>query len=342
MNRRQTIPPQQKYTIKQFQAEFPDDDACLDYLMHKRFPGAVALCTTCKVDRKHYRVTGRTCYACPVCGSHLFPLAGTIFHKSSTSLTTWFYVIKLMTSTRVGHLRKADSAGDGRDLQMRLADDEAGPATHGRAHQTPGRGRDRRSLFRRRGQQQAAAPQRQGQDARSGHRGAWRQGLGARHGRGDERRYLADCRRSPTARAMVYADPPKRFRRPWMGQNHKLAPSTTPPRQGYAHTNTIDGFWALVKRGIHGVYYQVGAKYLQSYLTNFPTGTTAATSCARCSLSFWSRRRRRFALRRGRRSWLYGGSTGEVQQIAEVGFCAVWPAASGRNVCICLLVERVA
>ena len=38
---------------------------------------------------------------------------------------------------------------------------------------------------------------------------------------------------------------------------------------GYAHTNTIDGFWSLVKRGIKGVYYQVGSAYLQSYLNEY-------------------------------------------------------------------------
>ena len=102
MNRRQTIPPQQKYTTKQFLADFPNDDACLEYMLNRRWPGGIALCVECRVERKHYRVTGRTCYACPVCGNHIFPLAGTIFHKSTTSLTTWFFVIKLMTSTRVG------------------------------------------------------------------------------------------------------------------------------------------------------------------------------------------------------------------------------------------------
>ena len=34
---------------------------------------------------------------------------------------------------------------------------------------------------------------------------------------------------------------------------------------GLAHTNTIDGFWSLVKRGIKRVCYQVVAEYLQSY-----------------------------------------------------------------------------
>jgi hypothetical protein len=38
---------------------------------------------------------------------------------------------------------------------------------------------------------------------------------------------------------------------------------------GPAHTNSVEGFWSLVKRGISGVYYQVGAEYLQSYLNEY-------------------------------------------------------------------------
>jgi transposase len=38
---------------------------------------------------------------------------------------------------------------------------------------------------------------------------------------------------------------------------------------GNIHTNTIEGFWSLVKRGIGGVYHAVSHKYLQSYLDEF-------------------------------------------------------------------------
>jgi hypothetical protein len=57
----------------------------------------------------------------------------------------------------------------------------------------------------------------------------------------------------------------------WMGQNHKHSTVNHSERHvdGYAHTNTIDGFWSLVKRGIKGVYYQVGIDYLQSYLNEY-------------------------------------------------------------------------
>lgn len=102
MNRYQTIPKEQKYTAKRFEAEFPTEDSCLEYVKERRFPGGLALCVNCKIERKHYRVSGRTSYACHACGNHIYPLAGTIFHKSTTSLRTWFYVIRLMASTRVG------------------------------------------------------------------------------------------------------------------------------------------------------------------------------------------------------------------------------------------------
>src|SRR5262249_18964014 len=38
---------------------------------------------------------------------------------------------------------------------------------------------------------------------------------------------------------------------------------------GDIHTNTIEGFWSLVKRGIGGVYHAVSQKYLQSYLNEY-------------------------------------------------------------------------
>src|SRR3990172_5826500 len=38
---------------------------------------------------------------------------------------------------------------------------------------------------------------------------------------------------------------------------------------GNVHTNTIEGFWALVKGGIKGVYHSVSPDYLQNYLDEY-------------------------------------------------------------------------
>jgi hypothetical protein len=38
---------------------------------------------------------------------------------------------------------------------------------------------------------------------------------------------------------------------------------------GDIHTNSIEGFWSRVKRGIGGVYHAVSEKYLQTYLNQY-------------------------------------------------------------------------
>lgn len=82
-----------RYTIKDLQKQFPNEDACLDAVFDMRY-GDVTTCPKCGViDTKFYRVKGRKCYACMHCGYQLHPLAQTIFHKSETPLTTWFYVM---------------------------------------------------------------------------------------------------------------------------------------------------------------------------------------------------------------------------------------------------------
>jgi transposase len=88
-----------KYTFKQFQTEFPDDDACLDRIMDARY--GFEVCPKCGVVSKLTRIQGRRAYACKE-GCHIYPCAGTIFEHSSTSLSLWFHAMYLMTSTRNG------------------------------------------------------------------------------------------------------------------------------------------------------------------------------------------------------------------------------------------------
>ncbi len=91
-----------KYTFKQFQAEYPDDAACLAGVMRSQYGGTRFFCPGCGVEAEFHAMTKRRAYACQECGHHVYPCAGTIFHKSSTKLTHWFFAMYLMTSTRHG------------------------------------------------------------------------------------------------------------------------------------------------------------------------------------------------------------------------------------------------
>jgi transposase-like protein len=87
--------------------EFPNDDACLKWLWENRYSpdGRHALCPICSEIRtfRHYITRQqRQSWTCTHCGQHVHPTAGTIFHKSSTSLHLWFYAMYLMTNTRCG------------------------------------------------------------------------------------------------------------------------------------------------------------------------------------------------------------------------------------------------
>ena len=91
-----------KYTFKEFQAEYPTDEACLDRIMVEQHGGTEIACPRCKEQSKFSRITKRRAYACQFCGHHIYPCAGTIFEKSRTKLTHWFFAMYLMTSTRHG------------------------------------------------------------------------------------------------------------------------------------------------------------------------------------------------------------------------------------------------
>jgi transposase len=96
-----------QFSLMEFMREFPDDDACLVYLWRTRHApdGETAYCPKCEGERtfKRYKTAQRRqSWTCTACRHHVHPTAGTIFHKSSTSLHLWFYAMYLMASTKCG------------------------------------------------------------------------------------------------------------------------------------------------------------------------------------------------------------------------------------------------
>lgn len=89
-----------RFTIDEFRVRYPDNDACLDKIFELRFKGLV--CPKCESDNKFVRVKGRRSYCCPNCAFQVYPTKDTVFEKTTTPLTFWFYAIFLQTTTRNG------------------------------------------------------------------------------------------------------------------------------------------------------------------------------------------------------------------------------------------------
>ena len=123
------------YTLKDFQKQFPDDATCLEWLKNRLYPDGI-FCEACEAVTKHHRVFSRPSYSCDHCGHHVHPTADTIFHKSPTPLTTWFYAIYLM-ATRCGISAKQIERETGvtyktawrmfKQIRSMLTDEKSGP-----------------------------------------------------------------------------------------------------------------------------------------------------------------------------------------------------------------------
>jgi transposase-like protein len=286
MNRRQTIPAHLRYTIKQFNADFPTADSCLEHIKEQRWPNGVTHCEKCGTDRKHHRVSGRTAYACDHCGNHIYPLAGTIFEKSTTSLRLWFYAMYLMGSTRCGISAKQIQRETGvtyktawrmfKQIRTLMSDDVQLEGSSVEMDETYVGGRNRRGS--KRGRPTAGAS----------HKTCV---VGVVERNTEERKGRVLCMTSESASqsnlrkiaAEKILPESTVFTDDWTGYNglsevgnythkrinHSEKVYVVTDGVHSIHTNTIEGFWSLVKRGIGGVYHAVSKKYLQSYLNEY-------------------------------------------------------------------------
>ncbi|MFC2013135.1 IS1595 family transposase [Chloroflexota bacterium] len=259
-----------KYTTADFDTEFPNDDACLEWVKGHRWPKGIH-CVKCDKITKHHKVTGRPCYECDYCGHQVYPTADTIFHKSATPLRIWFEVIYRMASTRCGVSAKQIQREMGvtyktawrmfHQIRTLLGEDIASldgevevDETYigGKSKGKRGRGAEGKSKV-------VGALQRSGK-------------VVAKVVPDVKRRTLAPFMADKVSRdATLYTDEfPTYDAMKGLGYRHKrIDHSSEVYVNGDIHTNSIEGFWSLVKRGISGVYHSVSPQYLQLYLNEY-------------------------------------------------------------------------
>jgi transposase-like protein len=83
------------------QARFPTDEKCREYLANVRYPGGF-LCPRCGSPAAG-EIQTRHLWQCKRCRGQVSLTAGTLFHKSRTSLREWFWAIFLVACDKRGH-----------------------------------------------------------------------------------------------------------------------------------------------------------------------------------------------------------------------------------------------
>lgn len=263
------------YALFEFERDFPDDAACLDYIFRKKYPNGVA-CVVCKRVTKHHRDKKRPSYACQFCGTHVHPMVGTIFENSATALHLWFYAIYLMASTRCGISAKQMERELGVTYKTAwrifnrvrsLMGEDPGILSGAVEVDETYIGGKRRYGSRK----EAARAWSQDKQVVAGHVQRGGRVLAMHLPEGTADALVPLVRKHILPASVVYTDElPAYTGLKKAGYEHRrVHHSAKVYVRGDAHTNTIDGFWALVKNGISGVYHGVSAKYLQRYLDEY-------------------------------------------------------------------------
>ncbi|HZR94103.1 MAG TPA: IS1595 family transposase [Gaiellaceae bacterium] len=274
----------------EFMREFPDDDACMDYLWRSRYSpdGEHAHCPRCDQPRRFKRYENKTrsrhVYTCTSCTQQLSPTAGTIFHKSSTSLHLWFYAMWIMTSTRCGVSAKQLERELGVTYKTAwrmfnlirnklMTQDYQGPLSGDvEVDETFVGGKPRESYRR-----LVAA---KGWNMQTAYWDRKAVVFGAVERGGQVRAVVVPNSRAstvvPKARefvlpeSTVYTDQYEGYNALRDKYTHRrINHSARVYVDGATHTQTIEGFWSLTKNGIRGVYHSVSKKWLQGYLNEY-------------------------------------------------------------------------
>ena len=270
-------------TIPQFEKMFPNEDACSAYLVAHRWPDGVR-CPRCGKSEKISAVSTMAfkwqCYSCsPDSGYRFSEITGTVFENTNKDLREWFRVIHLMMTSKKGisalQIQRMMGFGSYKTAHYMCMRIRAGMMDEEfrqlvgivEVDETFVGGKDgNRHLSKR-------------SKGRSGSKKAIVAGAVERKGN-VVARVVANTKAATLAGfiaeavsnkvSLLCTDGARHYDRlhhsyPHGSVDHERGQYVV----GAVHTQTIEGFWSLVKRGMVGTFHKVSAKYLPLYVAEF-------------------------------------------------------------------------
>jgi transposase-like protein len=275
----------------EFLDKFPTENSVIEYFIKIRYPNEVA-CPHCGSIKVYHRKGNRKVFNCGDCHNTFSPFKGTIFEKSSTDLRKWMYAIHLFLNGKKGisglqlqreigvtyktawrmlqMIRMAMGNGSqqeffdtiveidetyvgGKPRKDNDHDDTPKPSKRGRGtSKTPVVGmidRENKKVFAK-----VALPNKKGQKLTA------KQLM-------DILKVVAKQENQNTIISDEFRgyDPLTRHNFVHLKIDHEKAFSD----HNGIHTNNIESFWAVLKRGVYGIYHHISLEYMQAYVDEF-------------------------------------------------------------------------
>lgn len=264
-------------TIIELIQAFPDEQTCIDHLESLRWPNKEVV-SPFDSSSKVYKCANNR-YRCKHTGKYFNVKTATLFDNTKVKLQKWFLAIWLVTSHKKGissiqlskdigvtqktawfmlhRIRNCFGFDNDNDLSNEVEVDETYIGGKNKNKHADKKSKDARGRSTKDKAPVLGTIERGGK-------------LNAKHVEGVTIRTLTSEIVNYVNDATVYSDE-------WLGYNalkricdHKFVKHGSGQYvNDRVHTNTIEGFWSLLKRGIVGIYHFTSVKHLQKYVDEF-------------------------------------------------------------------------
>jgi len=268
-------------------ARFHDPEAARQYLESVRWPHG-AICPHCGAVENQYKIDGKSArpglYECGHCHEQFTVTVGTVFERSKISLDKWLFAATLMASSKKGISSKQLERMLGVTYKtawfmthrLREAMKEGGTGMLGgggkviEADETYVGGKESNKHRSKRnskhiggvGKQMVFSLVERGGKVRSVHLPS----VNAKNLRPILNEQIKDAAQT---RLMTDGEGQYRLVAPMFASHDVVNHGAGEYVRGDAYTNTVEGYFSILKRGIIGTFHHVSPQHLQRYVTEF-------------------------------------------------------------------------
>ncbi len=276
----------EKFNLHSFYERFPNEESCREYLIKERFPNGKIVCPKCATYNKIYNLKDGIRYKCGNC-KHIFTITvGTIFEASHVPLQKWFLAIYIISA----HKKGVSSLQLHRDIGV--TQKTAWFMLHRVRHllairtkaQILGGEVEIDEMYWGAKEKFMHVDKRAELKKKFKHGSSVNPftkipiiGLVQRSGAvvttpvisADAYTAYDLIQEKVKDGSMIYTDQNRIYGELTKPYKHEIIVHQREYVRGRVHTNTIEGYWSLLRRGIIGIYHYVSVKHLHRYCDEF-------------------------------------------------------------------------